>query len=102
MIGARFTVESTQFLHVLGLLIDEGLVPDVDFMPVGGSELVVDFDAWERVGAGEQKEIARFVQPGGDVVVVSPAGNVDEDGSAVAGAESSRPTRSNRSTTKGE
>ena len=91
MIGGRIPVESDRFDYVYGLLTDDaGLVPYEHLMPVGAAEIVVDDTAWAGVDDEIKREIARFVRPGGDVVV-QPA----DDGSGGPTARSRRSAPSN-------
>ena len=69
MIGARIDLEWDRFDYVYGLLVDEGLVPDEDFMAAGAATVVVTEDAWGRLDAEAQAEVARFMRPTSEVEV---------------------------------
>jgi hypothetical protein len=69
VIGARIDVEWDRFDYVFGLLVDEGLEPDRDFMPAGATTLVVTEDAWARLDGEAQNEVARFARPGSEIEV---------------------------------
>jgi hypothetical protein len=78
MIGDRLQVGDNRFDYVIGLLIDGGLVPDVDFMPTGGNEVLIAQGAWPRLDADTQHEITRFV-PGIKIVPEPPGGGDDPE-----------------------
>lgn len=87
MIGAGVTVPDGRFDYVMGLLVDGGMVPDEDFMPTGGNELVIRPEAWDRLDGDTQAEVARFAV-GVDVVPQPPGG---DDGGALPDAGSVTP-----------
>lgn len=102
MIGHRLSVDSDRFDYVIGVLVDEGLLGDVDFAPVGAAEIVVTEDAWDRLDGEAQQEIARFVRSPALVRVngvgdAQPAGDTGSGRGRSRGA-SSGPATSTKST----
>jgi hypothetical protein len=98
VIGHRLTVASDRFDYIIGVLVDEGLAGDVDFMPVGGAEIVITEDAWARLDAEPQQAIARFARSpaseawAADVGDVQPADGDGSDGGSARTASSGRST----------
>lgn len=116
MIGRRITVRPDRYDYLIGLLIDEGLAGDVDFIPTGGAEVVVTEAGWARLDDEVRGEIGRHATAGdlsppavaattaevspSAVAVDVPADDGGKNGSAEVAAVSPRPSRRTRASTR--